>query len=81
MELFNEILDKIDSIVWGIPTIALILVTGIILTFRLRGLQCRKLGLGFKSLFKKSEGGKGEVHLQHFVPHFRKLSEQETLLV
>lgn len=61
MELFNEILDKIDSIVWGIPTIALILVTGIILTFRLRGLQFRKLGLGFKSLFKKSEGGKGEV--------------------
>ena len=59
--MFEEILNKIDDIVWGIPTIVLILVTGIVLTIRLRGVQFSKLGRGFKTLFKKTEGGKGEV--------------------
>ncbi|WP_288806015.1 alanine:cation symporter family protein, partial [uncultured Treponema sp.] len=59
--MFEEILTKIDDVVWGIPTIALILITGIVLTIRLRGVQFSKLGRGFKTLFKKSEGGKGEV--------------------
>ena len=57
---FNSILDAIDSFVWGIPTIVLILVTGILLTIRTKGIQFRKLGLGFKSIFK-SNTGKGEV--------------------
>ena len=62
MEKFNEILDQIDGFVWGIPTIVLILVTGLILTIRLKGLQFRKLGLAFKSMFKKNENAKsGEV--------------------
>ena len=29
--MFEQILNNIDDIVWGIPTIALILVTGIVL--------------------------------------------------
>ncbi|MCR4823695.1 MAG: sodium:alanine symporter family protein [Treponema sp.] len=58
--MFDQILTKIDDIVWGIPTIALILVTGILLTIRLHGVQFTKLGRGFKSMFKKSEG-KGDV--------------------
>ena len=57
---FNSILDAIDSFVWGIPTILLIMVTGILLTIRTKGIQFRKLGLGFKSIFK-SNTGKGEV--------------------
>ena len=40
---FNEILGKIDGVVWGIPTIVLILVTGLILTIRCRGIQFTKL--------------------------------------
>ena len=59
--MFDQILTKIDDIVWGIPTIALILITGIVLTIRLRGVQFTKLGRGFKTLFSKPEGGKGEV--------------------
>ena len=51
--MFEEILTKIDDVVWGIPTIALILITGIVLTIRLRGVQFSKLGRGFKTLFKK----------------------------
>jgi len=59
--MFDQILTAIDDFVWGIPTIVLILATGILLTIRLRGVQFTKLGLGFKELFKKPEGGKGEV--------------------
>ena len=51
--MFTTILNKIDDIVWGIPTIILILATGILLTIRLRGVQFTKLGLGIKNLFKK----------------------------
>ena len=57
---FNEILVKIDDVVWGIPTIVLILVTGLILTIRTRGIQFTKLGRAFKQIFKKNEG-EGEL--------------------
>lgn len=59
--MFTTILNKIDDIVWGIPTIILILATGILLTIRLRGVQFTKLGLGIKNLFKKTDDGKGEL--------------------
>ncbi len=59
--MFDQILTAIDDFVWGIPTIVLILATGILLTIRLRGVQFTKLGRGFKELFRKPEGGKGEV--------------------
>ena len=57
---FNDILVKIDDVVWGIPTIVLILVTGLILTIRTRGIQFTKLGRAFKQIFKKNEG-EGEL--------------------
>lgn len=60
MELFDKILISIDDFVWGIPTILLILFTGILLTIKTRGIQFRKLGLGFKSIFNDNNG-KGEV--------------------
>jgi len=58
--MFTTVLNTIDDIVWGIPTIVLILVTGILLTIRLRGVQFTKLGRAIKSMFKKTEG-KGEL--------------------
>ena len=57
---FNEILGKIDGVVWVIHTIVLILVTGLILTIRCRGIQFTKLGRAFKQIFKKNEG-EGEL--------------------
>ena len=57
---FDEILLKIDDVVWGIPTIVLILFTGLILTIRCRGIQFTKLGRAFKQIFKKNEGA-GEL--------------------
>lgn len=35
MENFNNLLDQIDSLVWGVPLIVLIMGTGIYLTVRL----------------------------------------------
>ena len=57
---FNDILVKIDDYVWGIPTIVLILFTGLLLTIRCRGIQFTKLGRAFKQIFKKNEG-EGEL--------------------
>lgn len=57
---FGEIVSKIDGIVWGIPTIILILATGIVLTFASRGIQFSKLGRAFKGIFKKNDG-EGEL--------------------
>ena len=58
--MFEQILNKIDDVVWGIPTIALILVTGIVMTIATRGIQFTKFGRAFKSIFKENEG-KGEL--------------------
>ncbi|MBR1713327.1 MAG: alanine:cation symporter family protein [Treponema sp.] len=61
MELFDSILTKMDKIVWGLPTIALILATGFILTLRTRGMQFKYLGRAIKSMFKKTDSKNGEV--------------------
>ena len=58
--MFDQILNSIDDIVWGIPTIALILVTGLVVTIASRGIQFTKLGRAFKGIFKKNEG-EGEL--------------------
>ena len=57
----GEILTKIDDFVWGVPLIVIILVTGIFLTIRLKGLQITKLGKALKFMVRNEEGGKGEV--------------------
>ena len=53
---FETILNKIDDVVWGLPTIILILVTGLLMTIRTRGIQFTKLGRAFKGIFKENEG-------------------------
>ena len=58
---FNAILTRIDDLVWGIPLIVLILLVGIILTFRSKFTQVFHLGKAFKYMFQDEEGGAGEV--------------------
>lgn len=57
---FSEIIGKIDGYVWGIPTIILILATGIVCTIASGGIQFTKLGRAFKGIFKKNTGA-GEL--------------------
>ena len=57
----NELIKVIDDAVWGLPLICLIMVTGILLTVRLGGVQVRHLGKAFKFMFQDEEDGHGEV--------------------
>lgn len=60
--MFNEILTKIDNFVWGVPLIVLILLVGVLLTVRLRGLQIRMLPRALKEMFRNEVSGEhGEV--------------------
>lgn len=61
LDQINQVLKAIDDFVWGIPLIVLILLVGIFLTIRLRGLQLTKLSRAFKLMFAKEETGDGEV--------------------
>ncbi len=61
MEKFESILNAIDSWVWGIPLIVLIMGTGIILTARTGGVQFKKLARALKSIMRKPDGNDGEV--------------------
>ena len=60
-ESFNSILKTIDSFVWGLPLIILIIYVGLFLTIRLKGLQITKLGLAIKHMVKNEASGDGEV--------------------
>lgn len=62
LDTINKVLGKIDSFVWGIPLIALILLSGLFLTIRLKGVQFRKLPHAFKKMFANEKSGQhGEV--------------------
>ena len=58
--MFDQVIQKIDEFVWGIPLIVLILGVGIYLTIRLVVLPIRKLPRAFRYIFRKEEG-QGEV--------------------
>ena len=60
MDKLNDILQMIRDAVWGVPTLILLLGTGLYFTVRLRGLQLRKFPLACKMIFEKEDGG-GDV--------------------
>ncbi len=59
--IIHQILTTIDDIVWGPFMMTLLIGTGIFLTFRLRGLQARKLVYTFRLILKHKEEGKGDI--------------------
>lgn len=60
--MFDKILTQIDNWVWGLPLIIMILVVGIFLTIRVKGLQIRLLPRALKELFRNEKSGTdGEV--------------------
>jgi AGCS family alanine or glycine:cation symporter len=62
-----EIIEQINSVVWDLPVIILLVGTGIFLTIRLKGLQIRKFGLATRYVFQgarrkdKSEKHSGDI--------------------
>jgi len=63
-----EILTGIQSTVWGVPLILLLLLTGLNYTILLRGLQFRRLARGLWLAFvrRKEEGGEREGDVSHY---------------
>jgi alanine or glycine:cation symporter, AGCS family len=61
-----EVLDKIDSIVWGWPLMVLLIGCGFYLTLALRGLQFRMLWHSlYLAFIKREEAGEGDItHFQ-----------------
>ncbi len=65
MKNITEIINQFDSLVWGIPMLALLLGTGVFLSIRLRFLQFRKFGYIMKKtvgqLFVRKENQDGSL--------------------
>lgn len=61
MEVFEQIIGKIDDIVWGPVLLVLLVGTGIMLTVRLKGLQFTRLGTAIKLIFHSENKGSGDI--------------------
>ena len=61
LDVFTAWVDKIDGYVWGVPLIAAILVTGLLLTSILRLNHLFNLKNAFRYMFHTEEGTKGDV--------------------
>ncbi len=59
--MITQFLDSVDSFVWGVPLLILIMGTGLLLTIRIKGMQFIKLGRALKYMVKNEDGGVGEV--------------------
>ncbi|HJV46663.1 MAG TPA: sodium:alanine symporter family protein [Bacillota bacterium] len=66
MEKVNQVLELINHYVWGLPTLILLVGTGILLTVRLRGLQFSKLWYAHKLAFGKSQDKSSAGDISHF---------------
>ena len=61
LDAFTAWVDKVDGIVWGIPLIAAILVTGLLLTCILRLNHLFNLKNAFRYMFHTEEGTEGDI--------------------
>lgn len=59
--IYLNIIQQIHDFVWGIPLITLIIIVGLWLTIRLKGIQIRKLPKALSFMLKEEQDGKGEV--------------------
>ena len=62
MDSINNLISTINAFAWGPPMLAMLGVTGVLLTLGLAFMPWRKIGYGFRLLFDKSEStGAGDV--------------------
>ncbi len=61
----TQLIETINNIVWGPPLLILMLIVGVLLTVRLRGLQIRHLVYSHKLAFVRDDG-KTEGDISHF---------------
>lgn len=58
---FLNLLNQVDSFIWGPPLLILLVGTGIYLTIRLELIQIVKLPKALKLIFKAENGGSGDI--------------------
>ncbi len=61
MENLLELLNTIDSVIWGAPMLILLMGTGLLLTIRLNALQVTKLPMALGLIFTAPNEGEGDV--------------------
>lgn len=61
-----ELLEKIDGYVWGLPTIILLVGTGIFITFLMKMIQFRQFVYGWKLISGKYDNPEDEGEVTHF---------------
>jgi AGCS family alanine or glycine:cation symporter len=62
VEMLSDAIGYVNGLVWGWPMLVLILGTGLYLTAGLRVIPIRKLGYGFRMLWRgRHEQGKGDI--------------------
>lgn len=61
MDIIEKITGKISDIAWGTPLIVILLLTGLFLTIKLKGIQITKIPQYIKAMFKKDTTDHGEV--------------------
>jgi AGCS family alanine or glycine:cation symporter len=67
MDALNAFLSRMSSLVWGLPMLVLLVGTGVVLTFRLRGLQFRRLGEALRlSLSPSAQRSDQPGDISHF---------------
>jgi len=59
--MLEAVILKINSFLWGIPLVTLIICVGIYLTLRLKAIQVLHLPRAMKYIFKKEEGAGGDI--------------------
>lgn len=65
IEQLNGFFSALSGIVWGVPVLALLVGTGVILTVRLKGLQVHKLGYALGLMFSNHDDEPGDItHFQ-----------------
>ncbi|MBN2894507.1 MAG: sodium:alanine symporter family protein [Campylobacterales bacterium] len=64
MAAFESLIATLSNLVWGVPTLIMLVVTGLFLSYRLRLLQFRALPLALRLIFKKEPHAKGDI--SHF---------------
>jgi alanine or glycine:cation symporter, AGCS family len=68
-----DVLDKINSFLWGTPSLVLLFGTGLFLTIMLKGLQFRKLLYAFKLAFTKEEPSSSADKSEGDISNFKTL--------
>ena len=61
IEQLNSFFSTLSGMVWGVPVLALLVGTGILLTVRLRGLQFRKLFYALGLMFGNHDDEPGDI--------------------